>query len=189
MNLILETGAGLADANAYADLVAFAAFADAHLYAAAYTAATDDNRKRALVMATRNVDSGMKWNGIRATPVQALEWPRAYADRQPSLLGPIDVVSTFYAAGLAQRYWLPTEIPKLLATAICDFALELLRIDRTAEVDEKGLKRLALGQGAVELEFDKDDRRGLFPPNISRQLSIFGVPAGRSATIAVRRAY
>ena len=53
LTLIKESGAGLANANAYADLADGDAYHAGHLYASAWTAATADNKAVALVMASR----------------------------------------------------------------------------------------------------------------------------------------
>ena len=52
LTLIKEDGTGRADANAYADLTDGNAYHDGHLYASAWTAATDAQKAVALVMAT-----------------------------------------------------------------------------------------------------------------------------------------
>jgi len=60
LTLILETGAGLANANSYATVAESDAYHDGHLYATAWTGATSGNKAAALVMATRLIDADNK---------------------------------------------------------------------------------------------------------------------------------
>src|SRR5437870_961513 len=76
MTLIKEDGTGKADANSYANAADGDAYFDGHLYAGAWTAATTANKEKALVMATRLIDSQYQFNGFRAHETQALQWPR-----------------------------------------------------------------------------------------------------------------
>ncbi len=74
--LIKEDGTGKVDANAYASVVDGDTYHDGHLYAAAWTGATADNKAAALVMATRLIDSQVRFTGFKAKDEQALQWPR-----------------------------------------------------------------------------------------------------------------
>ena len=57
LTLIKEDGTGLATANAYADVSDSDSYHEGHLYATAWTAATADNKAKALVMASRVLDA------------------------------------------------------------------------------------------------------------------------------------
>ena len=76
---VVETGAGLTDANTYTTV----AFADSYHAQfgnpAEWTGATDAAKRDALRTATRACDEryGQRWLGLRATSFQALDWPRA----------------------------------------------------------------------------------------------------------------
>ena len=74
--LIKETGAGLANANAYANAADGDAYHDGHLYATAWTAASAANKDAALVMATRLIDAQFQFDGGKVNETQALQWPR-----------------------------------------------------------------------------------------------------------------
>ena len=54
LTLIKETGAGLANANSYAEVADGNAYHDGHLYATAWTAATDAQKAAALVMSSQH---------------------------------------------------------------------------------------------------------------------------------------
>ena len=76
LTLIKEDGTGRVDANSYASAADGDAYHDGHLYATAWTGATTGNKERALVFATRLIDSLFQFGGGRAKTEQALQWPR-----------------------------------------------------------------------------------------------------------------
>src|SRR5689334_11048107 len=76
LTLIKEDGTGKVDANSYATAADGDAYFDGHLYAAAWTAASTGNKEKALVFATRLIDSQIQFNGYRAHNEQTLQWPR-----------------------------------------------------------------------------------------------------------------
>ena len=155
LTLIKETGAGLADANAYADVADADAYHAGHLYASAWTAATADQKAVALVMASRLIDAEYQFNGTRAMVGQALQWPRAMCP------GPDDSVM------------LPADaVPKAVVQATCEMARAMLVEDRTANPLGEGLK--FTGLGANQTSFDKTDRRPVLTQLAQVMLSKFG---------------
>lgn len=76
---VKEDGSGLANANSYACAVDGDAYHDGHFYAAIWTSAKTGNKEKALVMATRLIDSSYQFNGFKRGTVQALQWPREAA--------------------------------------------------------------------------------------------------------------
>ena len=76
LTLVKETGAGLAGANAYADVADGDAYHEGHVAASAWTEATSTQKAAALVMATRLIDACWRFQGCRAVSGQALAWPR-----------------------------------------------------------------------------------------------------------------
>jgi hypothetical protein len=138
--LIKETGAGLTNANAYADAADGEAYHEGHLYASAWTAATLANKDAALVMATRLIDGQYQFGGVKANETQALQWPRRqcripdYEDELPA-----------------------DSVPKAVVEATCELARELLVVDRTAAPPGEGLKYY--NDGPVQTGYDKNDTR------------------------------
>lgn len=126
MTLIVETGAGLADAESYCSVVA----ADAHHEArgaAAWAALATPAKEQALRRATDYMTQiyGPLWAGLRSLPTQALDWPRSGCPRPEIYLG----------------FWAPTEIPPALVKGCAELALraaagELLG-DQGREVTEQ----------------------------------------------------
>ena len=115
MTITLTTTAGSASANSYCDL------ADAEAYVAtlnwyeSWTGKTDEQKKGALVQATRLFQS-LAWKGRKASNTQALVWPRAYVTDRDG-----------YAVD-------STTIPVWLEEATAEFALRLLAEDRQADL-------------------------------------------------------
>jgi len=166
VNLILETGAGITASNSYVAVAECDTYHEGHLYAEAWTGATADQKAAALIMATRTLDHTIEWFGLKASMAQSLDWPR---ERVPN------PESRSLVALINDGSYLPAnEIPQRLKEATCELARELLKADRTAEADEKGIKHLGLGQGAVDIDFDKTDRRDALTDYIKQIVSVFG---------------
>lgn len=156
LTLIKETGTGLANANAYADVADGDAYHEGHLYATAWTAATADQKAAALVMASRLMDAEYQFGGVRAVAVQALAWPRRVCpDPDTGDMLAFDA------------------IPKAIVAATCELARELLLADRTAAPAGEGLKYENVG--GTQTGYDKSDTRPVIPAVVQAMLAKFGV--------------
>jgi hypothetical protein len=169
LTLIKETGAGLANANAYADVADGDAYHEGHLYATAWTGATTPNKTAALVMATRLIDAEYQFGGLRAVMTQALQWPRQdcrIPDDDEAL--PDDVV------------------PKAVVQATCELARELLIADRTASPRGEGLKYENVG--STQTGYDKTDTRPIIPAVVQALLAKYGsLIKAKSGTVKLVR--
>jgi hypothetical protein len=168
LTLIKETGAGLADANAYADAADGDAYHEGHCYASAWTGAVAADKERALVMATRLIDVSYQFNGFRKTNSQTLQWPREGAvdpDRKEIQVSPLD--------NQAGRFFDSDKVPSLLIEATCELARELLVADRTAAPDGEGLASFSVA-GALTFTFDKAARRPVLPALVQTMLAKLG---------------
>ena len=145
LTLIKEDGTGKVDANSYADVADGDAYHDGHLYATAWTAATQANKEKALVMATRLIDAEFRFQGVKASTTQALQWPREEC-RDPDGADYLD----------------SDVVPPAVVNATCELARELLIKDRTAAPAGEGLKYSNVG--STQTGYDKTDT----PPVISR---------------------
>lgn len=145
LSVVKEDGTGKVDANSYASVVDGDAYHDGHLYASAWTVATEENRAKALVFATRLIDAEYKFKGVRANSTQALQWPRA---------GCRDPDGTDYLAR--------DVVPSAVVNATCEMARELLIKDRTVAPVGEGLKYQNVG--STQTGYDKTDT----PPVITR---------------------
>lgn len=83
MTVSITATAGSASANSYLSLAAADSIATTMLGTLAWSTATTDDRSRALITATRGLET-LSWVGTRSTEVQALAWPRTgvYLDGQ-----------------------------------------------------------------------------------------------------------
>jgi hypothetical protein len=72
---MIDASVGSGTANSYVTLAAAEAYFAGRMDAAAWAAADDATRERALVMAARMLERP-RWHGARMTVGQALSWPR-----------------------------------------------------------------------------------------------------------------
>jgi len=75
MTATIIATAGAADANSYITIAEAQAYADGDIDAVEWYAASEDQKTRALITATRNLDL-VGFVGTRSTTTQALAWPR-----------------------------------------------------------------------------------------------------------------
>src|ERR1017187_9671095 len=135
LTLIKETGAGLVDANSYDNVDDGNAYHDGHLYASAWTGASDDQKAVALVMASRLVDAEFQFNGTRTNAVQGMQWPRARCPEPDAIHVPLQVLLP-----IPSDFVRFDSVPKAVVQASCEMARELLIADRTAAPAGEGLK-------------------------------------------------
>lgn len=169
--LILEDGTGLETANSYASVAECDAYHDARLYSTAWTGASSNDKIRALIMATRALDAAYEWAGFRQTAEQALGWPRLYVPYR-DLYGNASL-------GRVGNYWPESELPQPLKDATCEMARALLSSDLTADDQATGIKKIGLGQGAIDIEFDAATaKKTSVTDEIIRLLAPLGMPLG-----------
>ena len=77
MACTITATAGSSTANSYATIAEGTTYHETHLYATAWEDASDDERCRALQMATRLLDQGYEWLGSVTDGDQSLLWPRS----------------------------------------------------------------------------------------------------------------
>jgi hypothetical protein len=153
--LIKEDGSGKIDANSYADAADGDAYHDGHLYASAWTAAAPEIKEAALVMATRLIDSQLRFAGFKTSDAQALQWPRrSCPDPDLGDFAPSDAV------------------PKNVCDATCEMARELLILDRTAAPPGEGLKYENIGPD--QKGYSKTDVRPILSHVAQAMLAKFG---------------
>ena len=152
LTLIKEDGTGKADANSYADVADGNAYYDGHLYATAWTVATDAQKAVALVMASRLIDAEFQFNGTRTNTVQGLQWPRAKCPEPDNVHVPLSALLP-----IPSDYVQYDTVPKAVVQAACEMARELLITDRTTAPPGEGLKYQNVGGN--QTGYDKTDRR------------------------------
>ena len=193
LTLIVEDGTGKPDANSYASVADADAYYDGHLYASAWTAATTGNKEKALVFATRLIDSQFQFNGWKAHDEQALQWPRERC-QDPDRGFPVTILLLAIGAYVESNI-----VPKAVVDATCEMARELLIADRTAAAPGEGIdyKRTADSNATSDgtnyssesssttTRYDKADTRPIISDVAQAMLAKYGA-AIKSGAGAVR---
>ena len=181
LTLIKETGAGLVDANSYANVADGNAYHDGHLYASAWTGATDDQKAVALVMAARLIDAEFQFNGTRTNAVQGMQWPRAKCPEPDAIHLPLAVLLP-----IPSDYVRYDSVPKAVVQATCEMARELLISDRTTAPAGEGLKYQNVG--GTQTGYDKTDRRQVLSQVAQVMLAKYGAQiSARSGAVRLVR--
>lgn len=148
MALILDATVGGESANSYCTRAEGTTYHEAHLYATAWTGATDANKDAALVWATRMLDEQIEWAGEKTTVEQALRWPRGGAYDRDGCGIEDDVIPTF------------------LKNATAELARYLLEGNRPGTLDSSMSGVESVKVGTVEVKFDKMDRIATLPESV-----------------------
>ncbi len=192
--LIKEDGTRRADANSYASAADGDAYFDGHLYATAWTAATTASKEKALVFASRLIDSLCQFNGSKASEAQALQWPRVRCP-DPDAGWSITVLTW----NRRDRSIPDNVVPPAVVRATCELARELILTDRTAAPAGEGVliehssaysmdaARVATSTSSGKT-YDKADRRPVLPKLCQAMLGKFGtILEGSSGTVNLKR--
>jgi Putative DnaT-like ssDNA binding protein len=190
LTLIKEDGTGRVDANSYADVADGDAYHDGHLYAAAWTGASNDDKEKALVFATRLIDSQFQFNGWKAHDEQALQWPRERC-QDPDKGLPVTIL--LLASG---SYVESNIVPKAVRDAACEMARELLVADRTASAPGEGIHsdytaHMVAGgiSDITNKTYDKSDTRPVISHVAQAMLAKYGAPIkGGAGSVRLLRA-
>lgn len=182
LTLVVEDGTGKSDANSYVSVADCDAYHDKHLYATDWTSASGSTKDKALAMATMAIDANMDYYGWKKTSDQALLWPRVRVNDKE-----IYDVTVGADLSVSNYYFNENEIPQQLKDATCEMARELIKSDRTQDEEGKGISSLGVGSGAVDVVFDKMDKKQVFTDYIKRLLSPLGQVKGNRSTIKLYR--
>jgi hypothetical protein len=111
----VKADVGAADANSFVTRAAATTYLDARLNSGAWTNASNDDKDRALIEATKTI-SLLDFIGLRVDEGQALSWPRAEA------VNPDSPGEEEFAADV---------LPQRVVDATCELALEFLKAGTT----------------------------------------------------------
>ena len=169
MAIAITATAGSATANSYIALDDAPEYHDGHPYSSTWDDASTDSRNRALITATRLLDTWFTWKGSAAGSTQALLWPRV------GVIGP----NGYEEAN--------DEIPIRIQHATAELARQLLVEDRTADndADVKGLTRLKVG--GLEMEFRSMTSKPI-PDAVSGMVMPYVLHSNRYPPITLHRA-
>ena len=194
LTIIKEDGTGRGNANSYVDVADGDAYFGGHLYASAWTTATEATKAAALVMATRLVDSQFQFCGFRAHSDQALQWPRTECpdpDRGLVTVSPLQpYLSNFVPYD---------QVPRAVIHATCEMARELIVVDRTAAPAGEGISStqtsvsthtdVSGSSSMTSTSYDKSDTRPVISRVAQAMLAKYGaLIQGGSGSVRLVRA-
>lgn len=142
MALVLNATPGATDANSYPTLADANAYHEGRLHTSDWTSATDANKEAGLVWATRIIDTGYVWNGSKYSNVQSLEWPRFGVENS-------------------------SVVPVRLKDSVSEFAMLLIREDRTEDLTPTELTSVVAGSIKVDM---KTAKASLIPAHVDSML-------------------
>lgn len=165
MSVTINAEAGSSTANSYVTLNEAIEYMDTRLHKTSWLSAGTEDKKRALVWATRLLDDQVAWKGIKSSDTQALRWPREYCPERDSTTGG-GYEDFDSGVGNMTRYLDGSEIPVFLKNATAEFAMFLLAEDRTLETnrDLMGFKRMRVD--VIEMEVDPWTKRPMLPASV-----------------------
>lgn len=161
ITIVVETGTGLSNSNSYVTVAEADTYNENHYYGSAWAALSDENKKRAMIFATRLLDEQVDWNGTprKSTDTsisdhQALRWPRN---------------SVVDSDGYAVDH---KTIPEWLKNSCSELARYLSANDRTAEPSTAGFSKLQVG--SVSVDVDKNDQLPTMPKSVVQMVTAYG---------------
>ncbi len=171
------------DANSYATMAESDAYHATHPYSTTWDEADEDQKARALVTATRQLDTWYDWAGSITTLEQALLWPRRGVYRPGA---------TAYNGSMSTDDWhepfgilLPAdEIPVRIREATAELARQLLDGDRTADSDLETQGLTSLKAGPVFMQFRQTSAKPI-PDAVASMVSPLGTPRTKSGSGAI----
>jgi len=184
VTIIKEDGSGLANANSYATVADGNAYANERLRVDSWTTATDDDKARALIMATRQIDTEIQFNGYKNSQTQALQWPRRLcpdpdSDQMSVILG---------GAGQIGPYLPENIVPPLVIQATCEQALVNLKAERSGDAQGQGIEEIEL-EGAMRIKFSNGEAPLPISRDVLHLLDKYGMAIGSgSAVVKLKRA-
>lgn len=142
---LVET-AGATNANTYCTLAEAETYHDSRVEHESWADANNDEKNKALLMATRLLDDLYEWAGFPTNEDQALQWPRnAVMDRHN--WNSIDIDT----------------IPERLKQAQAEFAAQLLAEDRSLDYDVERYGLNSLRAGPVSMAFKQYAKAKVVP--------------------------
>jgi len=141
MTLIVEDGTAKTDSEAYASVADFKTYCDNR----GYTYSSDDTlleQYARLATGYLTQKYTLRWKGYRVSSLQALDWPRAWAER-PGLLG---------SYGPYPVYYVPTAVPQEVQYAMFELMRRVATGDLTPDLERLTLRERV--EGAVEIEYN-----------------------------------
>jgi hypothetical protein len=159
-------------ANSYITLAEGDTYHGGHVNHTDWSGATDDQKKEAVVMATRLLDQWVDWAGYRATREQALRWPRFSTYDRDGYVFDSDI------------------IPQWLKDATAELSRHLLIGDTTGVPDTSGFSELQVGSLKLKVDSVDRDKYGALPDSVLVIIEPYGQirKRGNAGTVNLMRA-
>jgi hypothetical protein len=142
--LVLETGAGLANANSYVSVTEADDYFSGHpFYADVWDALGVPDKSNLLISSSILLDSLITWKGYLANSSQALGWPRTFV-----LDNELRTISS-------------TAVPQRVKDAVCELAVYASKGDPFAAPSSVGVDRLKID--VIELQFTTSTSKAPVP--------------------------
>ena len=127
--------------NTYISAVDAETYFDTRLFADVWTAASADDKARAVIMATKKIDR-LTLEGAKKTTTQGLEFPRCYSYDTRNLPG-----DSGFASFPDDGWYCEQDVPQAVLDAVCEEALALLASgnDPRRVMQRAGVKSFTLG--------------------------------------------
>lgn len=154
MALEVEDGSGKADAESYISVADATAYHAARGNAAWAALASDIVREQMLRRGTEYMvqEYRMRWKGVRATAVQALDWPRGLVERPDYAYAGINGYTT-----ISGDYYFPSdEVPVEVQRACAEMALRAIS---TTLAPDLGAPVTREKVGPIEVEYAEGARQ------------------------------
>lgn len=173
--LTVEDGTGLHNANSYVSVDDANTFNNQRPFATAWLAVGLEDKKRAIIMATRLLDEHIDWYGqskkshnlsLGTNDRQSLSWPRS---------------GVFDPDGFTIDQ---DTMPDFIKDATAEFARFLAGEDRTLDPSTAGFSKIQLGSLSVDI--DAQDRSGVLPRGVMHIVAPYGNPRFRGSAKLVR---
>lgn len=174
----INAEAGSTTANSYASLEDAAAYHDTHPYAATWDDADEDQKVRALITATRTLDTWFDWNGDISSLTQRLLWPRRGVLRPGISPGMQDVRRNDWHEPFGVLLDSAT-VPVIIAEATSELARQLLDSNRTADSDVESQGIRSLKAGPVDITFSSATTAKPIPDAVMAMATQLGRYKGR----------
>ena len=154
ITVIVETGAGIVNANSYRSTADIDAWVLTNPHDTTWAALAQAAKDGYVVMSCRVMEEQMDWDGWQTSSTQARDLPRS---------GMIDKNGNSIDSD---------EIPLEIQNAQSELARLLAISDRTADNDMKGFKQIEVG--SINLVADKADRPAVMADAVWNMISAFG---------------
>ncbi len=175
MAVTLVTTPGAADASSYVSVADADTYFNSRLRIAAWTNASTDDKGRALIMATADLEANVEWDiaktGWRTHRDGALKFPK---------------VSVVTRSGDA--YYDRESIPPFVVEYVCEQALAHLVGERTTDVDARGIEAVTVGPVSVDFDTAVAGARKLSTDRAWRAVSYWAASSGDVSAGTLRTA-